>query len=82
MGLISIRTDKHSKRRFFLRDQKFNFEILRRKKCQNINKNHLKCVKHKEKNEVKMHKFLVCLCKSKDFAQSQNFFALSHHRHT
>ena len=29
-----------------------------------------------------MHKFLVCACKSQDFAQSQKFFARSHNRTT
>ena len=29
-----------------------------------------------------MHKFLVCACKSQDFAQSQKFFARSHGRLT
>ena len=44
---------------FFLRGQNFSFEILCRKKCRNITKNHLICVKHEEKTvkEVKMHKF-------------------------
>ena len=32
--------------------------------------------------EVKMHKYLVCACKSQDFAQSQKFFAWSHDRVT
>ena len=49
-----------------------------------ITKNHLLCVKHEEKTvkEVKMHTFLVCTCKSKDFAQSQKIFAQSHDRET
>ena len=34
----------------FLRGQNFSFEILRKKKCKNITKNHLICVKHEEKN--------------------------------
>ena len=29
-------------------------------------------------NEIKMHTFLVCACKSQDFAQSQKFVARSH----
>ena len=39
-------------------------------------------VKHEEKTvkEVKLHKLLVCACKSQDFAQSQKFFARSHDR--
>ena len=36
----------------------------------------------KNVKEVKMHKFLVCACKSQDFAQSQKFFARSHDRET
>ena len=41
---------RHSKSIFFLRGQNFSFEILRKKKCKNITKNHLICVKHGEKN--------------------------------
>ena len=33
----------------FLCSQNFSFEILRKKKCKNITKNHLICVKHEEK---------------------------------
>ena len=57
----------------FLRGQNFRFEILRKKEFKHITKNHLICVKHEEKNvkEVKMHKLLVCECKSQEFAQSQ-----------
>ena len=42
------------------------------------------CMKHEEKTvkEVKMHNFVVCACKSQDFAQSQKYFALSHDRET
>ena len=38
----------------------------------------------KEKNvlEVKMHTFLVCTCKSRNFAQSQKIFVRSHDRET
>ena len=32
--------------------------------------------------DVKMHKFLVCACKSQDFGQSQTNFARSHDRET
>ena len=32
--------------------------------------------------EVKMHKLLVCACKSQDFVQSKNKFARSHNRDT
>ena len=37
-------------------------------------------MKHEEKTvkEVKIHNFVVCACKSQDFAQSQKTFALSH----
>ena len=65
----------------FLRGKKFSFKILRKKKCK---KNHKICVKHEEKHakEVKMHIFLVFACKSQDFVQSQNLFALSHNRKT
>ena len=35
-------------------------------------------MKKKTAKEVKMHKFLVCACKSQDFAQIQNFFARLH----
>ena len=64
--------------------QKYSFEILRKKKCKNITKNHLICVKHEEKNakKVKIHKFFVCACKSQDFAQSQKFFARLHDHET
>ena len=65
---------------FFLRGQNFSFEFMCRKKCKNITKNHIICVKHEEKTvkEVKMHEFLVCAYKSQDFAQSQTIFALWH----
>ena len=33
----------------FLRGQNFIFEILRKKKCKNHTKNHIKCVNHEEK---------------------------------
>ena len=58
----------------FLRGQNFSFEILHKKKCKNIPKNHLIYVKHEEKTlkQVKMHTFLVCACKSQDFAQIHN----------
>ena len=39
-------------------------------------------MKKKTVKEVKMHKFLVCTCKSQDFAQSQKNFARSHDRMT
>ena len=39
-------------------------------------------MKKKTVQEVKMHKFLVCACKSQDFAQSQKKFARSHDRET
>ena len=67
-----------------MRGQNFSFEIVRKKKCKNITKNHLICVKHEEKTakEVKMHKLLACACKSQDFAKSQKNFARSHNRDT
>ena len=73
---MEIFLPKHSdilKADLFLRGENFNFEILRTKKCKNITKSHLICVKHEEKTvkEVKMHKFLVCSYKSQDFAQSR-----------
>ena len=39
-------------------------------------------MKKKTVKEVKMHIFLVCACKSQDFAQSQKIFARSHDRET
>ena len=39
-------------------------------------------MKKKTAKEVKMHKYLVCACKSQDFVQSQNFFARLHDRVT
>ena len=39
-------------------------------------------MKNKTVKEVKLHKFLVCACKSQDFAQSQRIFARSHDRET
>ena len=45
---VLLRT-RHSKSRF-LRGPKFSFEILHKKKCKNITKNNLLCVKHEEKN--------------------------------
>ena len=39
-------------------------------------------MKKKPVKEVKMHKFLVCLYKYQDFAQSQKNFARSHDRET
>ena len=39
-------------------------------------------MKKKTVKEVKMHKLLVCSCKSHDFAQSQKKFTLSHDRET
>ena len=38
--------------------------------------------KTKSLKEVKMHKLLVCACKSQDFAQSQKKIALLHVRET
>ena len=68
----------------FLLGQNFSFQILSKTKCKNITKNHLICVKHEENNvkEVKIHKFVVCVYKSQDFAQSQKIFARSHDRET
>ena len=69
----------------FLWSQNFSFEIVCKKKCQSITKNHLLCVKDEgEKNvkEVKMHKLLVCTCNSQDFAQNQTNFARSHDNET
>ena len=59
-----------------MRGQNFSFEILRKKRCKNIPKNHLLCVKHEEKTakEVKMHKFLARACKSQDFAKKSESF--------
>ena len=41
-------------------------------------------MKHEEKTvkEVKTHKFVVCACKSQDFAQSQKNSAQSHDHET
>ena len=39
-------------------------------------------MKKKTVKEVKMHNFLVCACKSQDFAQSQKNLARSHDRET
>ena len=39
-------------------------------------------IKKKTAKEVKMHNFLVCACKSQDFAQSQKICARSHDRET
>ena len=39
-------------------------------------------MKKKTIKEVKMHKLLVCACKSQDFAQSQKKIAQSHDRET
>ena len=39
-------------------------------------------MKKKTVKKVKMHIFLVCACKSQDFAQSQKKFARSHDRMT
>ena len=57
---------------------------MRKKNWKIIIKNYLICVKNEEKTvkKVKMHKFLVCACKSQDYAQSQKFFARSHDRTT
>ena len=65
---------------FFCAGKNFSFEILGKKKCKNITKNHLICVKREEKTvkEVKMHKLLVCACNSQDFEQGQKKFARSH----
>ena len=70
-------TGGHSKSRISLHGQNISLE---KKKWKNIIKNHLLCVKNEEKTakEVKMHEFLVCLCKSEDFAESQKKFARLH----
>ena len=39
-------------------------------------------MKNKTVKEVKIYKFLVCACKSQDFAQSQKNFARSHDHET
>ena len=39
-------------------------------------------MKKKTVKEIKMHKLLVCACKSQDFAQSQKKFVRSHDRET
>ena len=39
-------------------------------------------MKKKTVKEVKMHNFVVCACKSQDFAQNQKIFAWSHDRVT
>ena len=64
--------------------QNFSFEILHMKKCKNITKSHLICVKNDEKTvkEVKMHKFLIRESISQDFAQSQKKIARSYNRET
>ena len=63
-----------------MRGQNFSFEMLRKKKCKYIIKNHQIRVKHEEKTvkDVKMNHFVVCACKFQDFAQSQKNFARSH----
>ena len=45
-----------------------------------LTKNHKTCVKPEKESvkEAKMHKFLVCIYKSQDFAQRQKNFARSH----
>ncbi len=65
--------------------QNFSSKIWRKKKCKNITRNNLICVKHEEEKtakEVKMDKFLVFAYKSQYFAQSQNKFARLHNRAT
>ena len=42
----------------FLRGQSFSFEIFRKKKCKNITKNFLLCVKREEEN---IQKRLKCI---------------------
>ena len=73
---------RHSKSRFFLRYHNFSFLYVAKKKCKNITRSHLICVKHEEKTvkEVKMHNFLVCASKYQDFMQNPNFFARLHDR--
>ena len=39
-------------------------------------------MKNNAVKEVKLCKFVVCLCKSQDFAKSQMIFARSHDRET
>ena len=39
-------------------------------------------MKKKTVKEIKMHNFLVCACKSQDFAQSQKKIARLHDRET
>ena len=39
-------------------------------------------ISFKKMKKKKMHKFLVCACKSQDFAQNQKKIALSHNRTT
>ena len=39
-------------------------------------------MKKKTVKEAKIHIFLVCACKSQDFAQSQKIFVRSHNRET
>ena len=53
---------------FFLHCQNFFFEILRKKKCKNITKNHLICVKHEEKTV----KRLKCIQSSRFCAVRKN----------
>ena len=52
--------NRHYKTWFFWRGKNLILEILRKKKCKNIPKNHFICVKHEEEKnvkEVKMHNF-------------------------
>ena len=69
---------------FILRGQNISFETLPKKKCRNLTKNHLMCVKHKLKKKteksLKCIDFVVCACKSQDFAHSQKMFVRTHDR--
>ena len=65
---ISLLVSKQINKSWFcLCGQSFSFEILHNKKCKNLTKNHIICVKHKENycKKVKMHKFLFFAYKSK-----------------
>ena len=71
---------RHSKSKIFVRGQNFSYEILRRKKCKNISKNHFICVKHEEKNCKRCYnakKFSLRMQISRFCANSDKFCAVA-----
>ena len=67
---------RHCKRRFFCAVKTLVLKFCARKRGKrSLNK-------EKTVKEVQMHKFIVCACKSQDFAQSKKNFARSHNRET